>query len=241
MNSKLKDINRYLFILINDQCIDPGTSGTESEAIMEKELKEIDQASKDTVYGYIRIFNTETIIPMEICYLCLLFYYFIPEQFLKYGDNIDVSSSDASNGKSNDIANLDMRDSNEWVYAILYGNMIINPIKNPNAIIEWTIKNEIASFVVGIHSTRKILGESRKYVRAFSKGDVIKMELNIPKRELIFLKNDKHRHICRDIDTSKEYHLWATVCTILSTASDNYVQLMDYQVKGHQCLSFYSK
>ena len=40
-----------------------------------KTVKDVDHRWRDVVFGYIRLFNVEKMIPTDICYICLLFYH----------------------------------------------------------------------------------------------------------------------------------------------------------------------
>ena len=72
----------------------------------------------------------------------------------------------------------------------------------------------------------------------FRKGDTIKIELNIPKRQLIYYKNDKLSDVeFNNIEISKEYHLAIKVHTMDALAKDN-VELIDFDIKGYKSLSF---
>ena len=117
-----------------------------------QKVGDIDQRTKDLVFGYVRIFNTDSIIPMEICYICLLFYYSIPEYFVQCGKEMEIISSDDNNGQINDLAQI-KNDEEPWQWISVHGNMIINPRHNPNAIIQWTIKSNIEFSIIGIHSS----------------------------------------------------------------------------------------
>ena len=64
------------------------------------------------------------------------------------------------------------------------------------------------------------------------------MELNIPKRHLIYYNNDKLSQIAfNNIEMTKKYHLAIKVHTISASAKDN-VELIDFNIKGHKSLSF---
>ena len=209
-------------------------------------VRDIDQRTKDLVFGYARMFNTDSIIPMEICYICLLFYYCIPEYFVQCGKEMEIISSDENNGKINDIAQIKNKED-RWSWIPIQGNMIINPAKNPNAIIQWTVKINIKFSMIGIHSSYSLHNNdpdyhwygASNYDDQFRKGDIIKMELNVPKRQLIYYKNDKLSKVAFDnIKLNKKYHLAITAHTVSALVKDN-VELIDFDIKGHKSLSFF--
>ena len=80
----------------------------------------------------------------------------------------------------------------------IHGNVITNSKINPNLIAEWNIKNNIQCCVIGIHSTYTLETYFKKdygwngaggHEEYFSSGDTIKMELNIPMKQLKYYKN----------------------------------------------------
>ena len=73
---------------------------------------------------------------MDIYYLCLLFYYLVPEQFIKCGKHIEPLTSYKT--MLNDIARIKCNRYRGNTY--IYGDVNIYPKDNPNAIMEWTIK-----------------------------------------------------------------------------------------------------
>ena len=90
-----------------------------------QKVKDIDQSTKNLVSGYLRIFNSESIIPIEICYICLLFYYIVPEYFVVYGEGIKIISSDDNNGRIDNIVQMSKKAPwFEWIS--VKGNVIIN-------------------------------------------------------------------------------------------------------------------
>ena len=73
----------------------------------------------------------------------------------------------------------------------------------------------------------------------FRNGDVIAMELNVPKRKVLFYKNYKlSDKVFYDIDISKEYHLVIELDALNARDGDN-IQLLDFNVQGRQSLTFY--
>ena len=221
-------------------------------------VKEIDERTKNLVYGYIRIYNQPSIaVPMEICYICLLFYYLIPEKFIKCDDGLNIKSSDKGENKEDDIGELQkipLLKMGETKWLRVHGNMIIDPILNPNAIISWTIKSKVEFCQIGIHSNYtdeadddcdyEWYGQSDEK-DSFYQGAEIKLELDIPKRKLIFYKNDMLTKIAFDnIDLNKQYHL---VVKLHQYNNNNFakfgpkgeVKLIDFDMKGHEYVAFY--
>ena len=115
-------------------------------------VKDIDQRIKDLVFGYIRIFNPQSSIPVEICQICLLFYYLIPEQFIKYDEKYMNLTSSKDQGKVVDIAEMNENSDGEWAWISVHGNLIVNPTTNPDIIVEWTIECNIQFCLIGIGS-----------------------------------------------------------------------------------------
>ena len=69
----------------------------------------------------------------------------------------------------------------------------------------------------------------------FEFGDVVKMQLNVPKRKLIFDKGDGL--VSTDINMHRDYHL---VINLTSIKLNDYVQLLDFNVQGYNTLFLYS-
>ena len=109
------------------------------------QVKDIDQRTKSIVSGYIRTSNVQSVIPEHICHICALFYYLIPDKFIKYGNQVKLLSSDETTGRINDIARI-KHSSDHSRFQYVHGNVNIIPNNNPNAIMEWTIQVLTFSF-----------------------------------------------------------------------------------------------
>ena len=204
-------------------------------------LKQVDERTKDIVFGYIRLSKTESMVPIEICYICLLFYHLISEQFIECGEKMRIISSNESKGKVNDIVEMKEAEDREWAWITVHGNVIIDCKKNPDVIARWSIKTSVRYCVIGIHSDYTDLSATAPdygwygalYPPRFYKGDTVIMELNGKKKQLIYYKNDKLDMVrAHDIDPSKEYHLIIKVHTDSTKAKDN-VQLIDFNIEGY--------
>ena len=217
--------------------------GTVCSPDMQQHIDTISQRTKDVVFGYIRISsNVDMIIPIEICYICLLFYYLVQEKFIECGDEMEIISSDEENNKINDTAKVKKEvDGWRWIDAI-HGNMMINLKLNPEAIAIWTITgNNEKVFGMGIHSSYSIDSKDLVKLPYFAsrycrRGDIMKMELNIPKLKVIFYKNDEMTKE-QDIEIAdKEYHLVIRLHTFRVKKGD-YIRLTDFHIKGDKLLS----
>ena len=216
-------------------------------------VKEINEQTKNAVFGYIRLSYSQTIIPMEIQYICLLFYYLIPEQFIKCDSGLTTLSSDENAGRINDIAQMEKSedDATRWIWLLVQGNMIIDSLTNPDIIVEWIIESNVKFCCIGIHSTYSIdaydafdydwYGRDINVAEEFDRDDTIKMVLNIPQRQLRFYKNGKlSKVVFNDIEVEKKkYHLAIKVHTLQSNDKDT-VKLIDFSVKGEKSLSYFS-
>ena len=209
-----------------------------------QKTKEIDQRTQDIVFGYIRAFNLQSIIPKDIFYLCLLFYYLIPEQFILADEELDIVSSDEDKSKIRNIAKL--KRSLGWKWMMIHGNLIVDPQENPDIVVEWTVKINIRYCCIGINSLYQMGDETMDYrwygaidaSGTFGEGDLIKMVLDIPKQELIYYRNGELSKKRFDgIDTEERYHLTLKVHSSKAVPGDG-VELMDFNVKGHKCLAF---
>ena len=188
---------------------------------------------------------------MEICHICLLFYYLIPEQFILCGSGVQILSSDEDNDKIKDIAKVTKK-KNDWKWILVHGNMIIDPKLNPNIIIKWTIKSNIEFCMIGIHSTHTLQGhETLNYSwygasdsrGRFNEGDTIMVELNVAKAKLLYYVNGKlSKVVFDDIDLNKKYHLVLKLHPYNNHQDDpmGTVQLIEFGVKGDKNISFYN-
>eukprot|EP01084_Bolivina_argentea_P134831 237702_1 len=209
----------------------------------------IDEKTKNIVFGFIRLSNPKIIIPVEICGICALFYYIkIIEKFNVSVFN-KISSSDKENNKIYDIVRIDLSNSSgyEKHWATVHADVIIDPKLNPNCIAEWTIKNTFDHCQIGIQKSfcNNGLIDYKWYCHdrkgKFGKGDVIKMQLNVPNRTLIFWKNGELSVIKHENIALKQYHLTIKFNTkTLSIDHDN-VQLMDFNVEQYTEMIFKSK
>ena len=199
------------------------------------QIKQIDQRTKDVTFGFIRESTKSikyTTIPMMINYICLLYYYVVFDKFIRCGKSIKIESS---NSKNNNIATSTPSVSSH--YGSIHGNVIINPRRNPQVIATWTIKVNTSHCAIGIHSAygTNSISFGSKYINygwkgdgtimepnaggwssgkgwfgydGFGSGDVIKIELNIAKKQLKFYKNDEETDFeIGHIDLRKNYHL----------------------------------
>ena len=166
------------------------------------------------------------------------------DQFVECGEEMTILSSDEQNGKINDIARL--TDSNNCKWVNIHGNAIIKSMDNREAIIEWTIRNNMANCQIGLFSSYKMGWLDPDYSwygvfnikDSFGIGDTIKLVLNIAAKNVIYYKNDKISKISYgNVDVSKEYHLAIKVFT--SSISTDNVQLIDFNVKNCNSLSFH--
>ena len=195
------------------------------ETMSRNKIRNIEQRTKDLVNGYIRECKIESMIK-EINYICLLFYYFIPERWIQCTSQLEIVSSD-DNERDDIFVNI----PNTYGWSNAHGNVMIDPSKNPDGIITWIIKNNIKNCIIGIHTTYnemvfyghseanygwwgmqgKMVQTKSKYTDSkdyFDFGDIIKVQLNISDRQLIFYKNnEKTNVIFDDIDASQVYHL----------------------------------
>ena len=208
--------------------------------------KDIDQRTKDLVFGFIHLSNLQSTIPTEICYLCLLFYYLIPERFVLCGDGLQISSSDENNGKVDDIIKI-VIETKSWKWVLAHANMIINPKDNPDIIVEWTIKCDMEFVIIGIHQSYDEDYVKYKWYGVgdfnynFAKGDEIKMVFDATKQKLIFYKNGElSKKEVNNIDISKQYHLLIKVFYDYEEPESGTVQLLDCNVTGGNSLSFHS-
>ena len=195
------------------------------------------------MFGYIRIYNLQLIIPKEICYLCLLFYYLVDEQFVLADDELEIVSSDENHGKVKNIAKMKRVDDDDpWIFKwmMIHGNLIIDPQINPYIVVEWTFKINVSFCCIGINSSY-IMGDNKVAYQLHAdcvKGDVIKMVLTVSKKELTYYKNGKlSEYRIDDIDPSEKYHLNLKMHSSTAIPGDG-IELTDLNVKGQTCLSF---
>ena len=234
-----------------------------------QKVKSSNQGRKDLIFGFIRESSKSisyTTIPVMINYICLL-YYIVKDKFIK--TKMEITSSDTNNTEQGDIALLDPSNHQLMRWLTAHGNIIMNPTENPNVIATWTIKVDTGLCTIGIDSEYVdpppiyiyTFYETSRWYRwdgwdgmqnddrtqnkkqdkdKFKRGDVIKMQLDVPNKKLIFYRNDKRTNIVfDDIDVSKNYHLEINVYChgIRSLAT----QIIDFNVINHNSLTFYSK
>ena len=115
-----------------------------------KQAKMIDQETKDLIFGYVRKANDSlsSTIPVMINYICLLYYYLVPEKFIKCSSECMQIASSENDGRTNDIVR--MKDGCGW--SNMHGNVIINPTENPKVTAAWRVKIDADLCVIGIHS-----------------------------------------------------------------------------------------
>ena len=204
-----------------------------------REAKHIDQKTKNLVFGHIRLSNNELNIPMPIYYLCLLYYYLIPDKFIICDDGLNISSSNKNDKEMKDMINIPIR-KDCWMMA--HGNMIINTSANPDAIVSWTIQNSIKSFCVGIHNFNSegiYFWNREDYEKSRNcKDDLIKMELNVRRKKLSFYKNGKLRKVCSNL-TDAEYRLAVRVHGWFSLNKGSGNAKLICTITGHKSLSFH--
>ena len=239
------------------------------EMLSLKQAKMIDQGNKDLVFGYVRKVNDSlsSTIPIMINYICLLYYYLIPEKFIEFPPKyMQTTTSDEHNDSKDDIVTII-----EWCpWSNIHGNVIINAKDNPNVIAIWRMKVEADSCFIGIHSmygndkvcfgygyqkgweqtkmspnyswggTRAMIShiEGNYGMDMFKRGDAITLRLDLSTRKLNFYKNAEETNIVfNNIDTSTNYHLM--IRTNESTQSS--FQIIDFDIKHYHSLSFHSK
>ena len=250
-----------------------------------KNIKSIKQRPKDLIFGYIRKSTqsiTYTTIPTMINYLCLLYYYLLKDKFVKPDHMMEISSSDKNDDTKKDIVNAHI--CNEWLS--VNGDIIINPMKNPNVIATWTVKVNARNCQIGIHSSYEnklhSFGNANhpnygwwashadfgamiqtKMNISYNKdwfvcNDVIKMQLNVPEKKLVFFKNNRKTNIVfENIDLSSSYHLKVRIIPRIISASTHFInndltqmvlrredaapiQLIDFDIKNCSSFSFHS-
>ena len=239
-----------------------------------KTIKWIDQRNKDLMFGFIREINElYTTIPMMINYICLLYYYLIPEKFIKCSSNLNITSSDSN---KNDVVTI-CKYSSEWEN--MHGNVIINTENNPNVIATWTVKTNSVCCIIGIHSmyddenicygddyNDSESGSNRMSpnygwegeggrigtgytwyggggMEKFDDGDnVIKMELNVSKKQLKFYKNGQETKVVfNDIDITTDYHLMIRCYPKQHQINVYSFQIMEFTITNNNSISFYSQ
>ena len=227
-----------------------------------KLAEKADQRSKDLVFGYIRECNHQLIV-LEINLLCLIFYYCIPEKFIKCASMMKILSSDETDDKKSDMVKV-FKEESVWIMDNAHGNLIINPRNNPEMIVIWTIKINAKDSIIGIHSnydTKDILpygesggtanygwwgaegqkldiNETTHSVAKFEDGDTIKMELNLSLQRLRFYRNGKLSDVgFNDIDMKTNYHMMMRFQPYKGSS----VQLIDFDIQNYKLLSFFSE
>ena len=227
-------------------------------------IKAIDQSTKDLTFGYIRK-STKcikyTTIPMMINYVCLLYYHVIMDQFVRKEAGFIVSSNETDD---NPKGMVKINAYNIKRSGNIHGNIIVNPRKNPKVIATWIIKVNTTRCIIGIHS--KYDGncinfgqkDAKNYAWGnggavivpgtisyddydkFKAGDVIKLELNVPKQQLKFYKNDKETDFwIDDIDLSQNYHLMVNMFGLTEHSTNDSVEIIDFKIKNYKSLSFF--
>ena len=128
-----------------------------------KRVKLIDQRNKDIIFGFIRKSNeamSNMTIPIMINYICLLYYYIIPEKFIRCPERMVISSSNENEIAKNDVATV-IKYGHSTIpiphhFGNLHGNLIINPRENHDMIATWSIKVGSDNCIIGIHSKYEI-------------------------------------------------------------------------------------
>ena len=235
-------------------------------------IKDIDQRTKDLSVGYIRQSTksiTWTAIPIRmINSICLMYYYVLMDKFVRWGKSIKLTSS---NGETNNIATS--TPSVGIHYGSSHGNIIIDPKIHPKVIATWTVKVNSSNCAIGIHSEygTNSINFGSKYINyawkgdgqtlepnhdggdwsrglwsdydQFGSGDVIKIELDIFKRRLIFYKNDEDTNFAiDDVDISKSYHLMVTLGRKQRFgAISPSAEIIDFKMENCKILCYYQK
>ena len=204
-------------------------------------LKNADGISRNIVNGFIRKSYPQSIVPNEICHLCLQFYYEVSERFVECSKQTEIITDGC-------IARI--KDTSVTAWEVVQGNIIIDPSLNANAVIEWTITVNATHCIIGIHSRYSVKGYNvldyqwhgqSNAMPGFNKHDVIKMELNLPQRKLLFyINNVLSRVMFNDIDMSREYHLVLKMNTFMVKKGDQEsIHLTGFNVEDQQCLFFH--
>ena len=106
-------------------------------ALTFEEMKNVDQRSKDTVFGFIRQQNQlfDLQIPSIILFICLQFYY-LKEYFIKIGDGMIL------NENKNIIILTEDNKKNKYSYykRTVYGNISTSNSNSNHKIYKWHIK-----------------------------------------------------------------------------------------------------
>lgn len=195
-----------------------------------KQVRNVNQRSKDLINGYIRLEYENSNIPIAINHICLI-YHLIKDGFGKHGERLKLSSSNS--GSTNyDVVETK---SGDWKWNTVYGTVDIDTEKFKNMIANWTFKVDFKCGAIGIdssnsqhtdtfcfgkaddannygwHTNGQLFSSSEPHIRdalLFGPKDIIKMELNVAKKMLKFYKNDVDVNLqFNDIDTSKTYRL----------------------------------
>ena len=112
-------------------------------------LKFVDERFKCLVYGFTNELNKDSNMSIkEIANLCILYYYEM-ERFIRCSKDIEIIDGDQA-GTQN-IVNV-VNAVTSWRSA--YGEMIIDSIKYPNAVYQWTFKINMNSVSIGIVSVQ---------------------------------------------------------------------------------------
>ena len=204
---------------------------------MLNEAKKANQRAKDLINGYIRSqYSNNNVIPVVINYICLL-YYLIKDKFGKHGKLLEVSSNSGSH--------IVESNNSSMIWNTVYGTVDIDVNKFTNMIVHWTFKIEYKYVVIGIDSSDSeyterfgwgtnndknhygwygmgILYSKCPWEKSgnpqFVKGDIIKMELNVPQKVLKYYKNDQDIELqFDDIDVTKTYRLSVSILCYYDT------------------------
>ena len=228
-----------------------------------KQVKYIDQGAKDLVFGYARQLPLQMAISVMINYICLLYYYLVPEKFIYSESNMEISSSEESDGTKNDVVRILKCSADHPSFFNVHGNVIINPKENPNIIATWTIKVGSGQCIIGIHSKYDDYHSYGKWERSknygwsggglilgtntykfdnvdtFGKDDIIRIEMDVGQRTLKFYKNNKITNVMfNDIDIYACYHLMVRINT--ARAIGSCFKIIDFDFNKYKCLHFHS-
>lgn len=188
-----------------------------------KKLRNVNQHSKDLIFGFIRESSqsTDISIPIVINYICLL--YSILEE--KFHGNFDCLVSSSGGSMNNDIL-----ESATYIRhkARAIGHYKIDLSKYGSCIFEWIFKFEGQWIAVGITSyPRFITAENYHIFYRNHQNQTIKMEFNTKQQTLTYYDKDNKicRHFeCKNIHHFRKYTLWISL--------EGKVQICDFKMKA---------
>ena len=209
----------------------------------------IDEKTKLIVFGYCRMNKSNTDIPSEVVFLCIKFY-FQPEQFELSGDDISISDNNTkitldinypTGGScsayghmiipsiSQYIYEWELKYNNDggWNYVIVeisssadYANRGFSDTRNESyGYGYWSPSGSKVRCKPGFYMEPS---RGNRYGSKYGQGDIIKIKLNLIKKELSFFVNDKDQGIAwKDIKCNDDiqYRLAVTLTQQNSSVS----------------------